>query len=762
MARRCAPRGALGVPAVLLAIVPAILAGAGGEAVATRPPGHAHGHSIAPAPTRHATTVPLLPPTDEERDEVFLFKSGHHQERSKGSAPAQLMLAAADVDVESYDIAIEVIPALQRVEGSVRIRARVLASSLTQLELNLYDEMTVTSVLLEGVNRPFTRGGDFLRIALPRPYVADEMLDVTVAYGGTPPVVGFGSFTFSVHNGHPLISSLSEPYSARAWWPCVDFPGDKAVVGMDLTVPESLTGVSNGVLQQVVPNGDGTRTFQWRSQYPISTYLVSVAISDYVSWTDWYEPLDDRPPMPVRNYVYAEHLEKAQHDLGVAVPMLEFYASLFGEYPFVEEQYGHALFSFFGGMEHQTITSFGAPLIRGDDKYQWLVAHEVAHHWWGNSVTPDTWGHVWVSEGMATYSEALWWEHRYGPEAFATYMTTLDRQPFCGPLVNPTCGLFGRTTYKKGAWVLHMLRGILGDEDFFAGLRRFGAVNGHATADTPLLQYAMEAASLRDLSWFFDRWTLQEGEPIYNWGWSAADAGGTSRVYMRIEQGQSGTPFIMPLTVRVAAADGPHDFIVQNDRFLQNFDLPPVPGPVSAVALDPDGWVLDTTGTVSLPDGDADGVPDLQDNCVTPGNPDQADIDSDGLGDACDPDRDGDARANELDCDPADFFVQDPPGDVAPLFVAGREFTVLTWARDPLAGERVTYDVLTGSTAGLAGGYASSLCLATGSGFPQRTDSRIPAPDSTFYYLVRQKNQCGAGPAGFSSAGQPHQAPICF
>ena len=757
-------RVSLTSPAALLVVVPAIFGGPTDSSEATRKTAPA----AAPAPDRlavsPATPLPppaLTPPTDEERDEVFRFKSGHHLEGAKGDQPVQLLLASADVDVASYHIAIEVIPSLSRVEGTVRIQARVLASGLTQLELNLYDEMTVTSVLLDGVSRPFTRGGDFLRIALPRPYLVDEMLDVTVAYGGTPPVVGFGSFTFATHNGHPLISSLSQPYSARAWWPCVDEPGDKAIVGMDLTVPEALTGVSNGVLQQVVPNGDGTRTFAWRSQYPISTYLVSVAISDFVSWTDWYEPLDGGPAMPVRNYVYQEHLAQAQHDLGVAVPILEFYASLFGEYPFVDEQYGHALFSFFGGMEHQTITSFGAPLIRGDDKYQWLVAHEAAHHWWGNSVTPDTWGHVWISEGMATYSEALWWEHLYGQSGLATYMVSLDKQPFCGPLVNPTCGLFGRTVYKKGAWVLHMLRGVLGDEDFFEGLRRFGEANDLATADTPLLRHAMEAASLRDLAWFFDRWTLQEGEPLYNWGWSAANYGDTTRVYMRIEQGQAGTPFIMPLAVRVTAADGPHDFIVQNDRLLQSFALPPVPGPVTGVALDPDGWVLHKTGSLSLPDGDVDGVPDLQDNCATPANPDQADIDSDALGDACDPDSDGDARLNETDCDPLDLFVQDPPGDVTELSVAGREFAVLEWARDPLVGDRVTYDVITGSTTSLASGYASAHCLASGSGLTQRTDSRIPDPGSTFYYLVRQRNQCGAGPAGSSSAGLPHEAPLC-
>jgi hypothetical protein len=229
---------------------------------------------------------------------------------------------------------------------------------------------------------------------------------------------------------------------------------------------------------------------------------------------------------------------------------------------------------------------------------------------------------------------------------------------------------------------------------------------------------------------------------------------------MRIEQGQTGTPFIMPLTVRVTAADGPHDFVVQNDRFLQSFVLPPVPGPVSAVALDPDGWVLDTTGALSLPDQDVDGVPDLQDNCAASGNPGQTDIDSDGLGDGCDPDRDGDARANEADCDPGDVLVQDPPEDVAGLFVAGREFAVLSWARDPLVGERVTYDLLTG-TSTVAGDFASPHCLAAGSGMTQRSDARLPAPGSTFYYLVRQRNQCGDGPIGTSSAGVPRQAPVC-
>src|SRR5262249_37518576 len=206
--------------------------------------------------------------------------------------------------------------------------------------------------------------------------------------GGTPPAVGYGAFTFQTHaNGtQPIVSSLSEPTYARAWWPCIDRPDDKALVSMDLNVPSGLVAVSNGLLVATLPQGDGTVTYQWRSAYPISTYLVSAAISNYSTWTETYHPVSGAPDMLVQNWVYPELLSKAQQDFSVTVPMLTFFSNLFGEYPFVAEKYGHALFPFGGGMEHQTATSYGSAQVTGNNQYDWIVAHEMAHQWWGDSV----------------------------------------------------------------------------------------------------------------------------------------------------------------------------------------------------------------------------------------------------------------------------------------------------------------------------------------------------------------------------------------
>ncbi len=697
------------------------------------------------------------PPTPEERR--VILKDLHAAPPPTGD----LLLAGgpSDLDVDRYAIDLQVLPSTQTVSGSVRIEARSLVTGLTQVGIDLRNELTVTAVRSAGLPATFTRPTHKVMVTLDRPYDPGETFEVEIDYHGPPTSMGI-AFRFDTHAGQPIIQSLSEPYGAKAWWPCVDRPDDKAIVEMDLTVPDTLTGVSNGLLVATVDNNDGTHTFQWRSAYPISTYLVSVAISNYFTWTEFYTPVTGGPAMPVQHWVYPEHASAAQQDLSVTVPMLEAFSSIFGEYPFVEEKYGHAIFNFNGAMEHQTVSSYGAVLIRGDNRYDWIVAHEAAHQWFGDSVGPATFQEIWLNEGFASYGEALWFEHLNGAAGLQAYMQSMDTRPFCGTLFNPPCGLFHRTVYDKGGWVLHMLRGVIGETGFFDGLRAYTQTYKFDSATTDRLRTVMETASGRSLATFFNRWVFQTGEPSYEWGWSAASTPSGWVLYVHVGQVQAGAIFEMPIRIRVTTAGGTQDHVLDNVAASQWFVIPAGAEEPTGVAFDPDLWILKSATGVILDDLDSDGVPDALDNCPNTANAAQADLDGDTLGDACDPDDDGDGIADGADCAPADP-LNAPPGEaVTGLLVTGGSTSLLTWDAAATAGSGVTYDVVTGDTGDLAGTglTGTEACLATGLTTPTHTDARIPPPDGAFYYLVRLANACGAGPIGAASAG-PRPSAAC-
>ncbi len=707
-------------------------------------------------------------PTPEERAPVRSREMASREAGARhlgGAIGESALLPGSTIDVESYTIDLQVSLSPDRVDGTVLIEARSLTAGLTSMVVGLHSQLGITSIATGVIPLSYSRAGGAVTITLDRPYAVGELIQVAITYGGTPPITGFGgqAFDFDSHSTGPIISSLSEDEFATAWWPCVDVPSDKAIVSMDLTVPAGLVGVSNGVLAGTV-SGPGTETFQWRHAHPISTYLVSVAISNYVMLGDTYTPVTGGPDMPVQHWVYPQLAANAAQDFIATVPMLEFFSSTFGEYPYVNEKYGHALFTFGGAMEHPTVSSYGAGLIRGDNLYDWVVAHELAHQWFGDMVTLAGWPEIWLNEGFASYSEALWAEHLGGAPALRNWMLGVYDGPYCGTVYDPEgggCQLFGNTVYDKGAWVLHMLRGVVGDADFFQGVRDYVTGFAYSNASTQELRAVMEAASGRDLAGFFDRWVYQSGEPVYQWGWSAASTPAGWVTYVHIDQTQPGAPFIMPIDLRIQSPSGGVTVTVESTGASQDFALPPVASQPTGVLFDPDLWILKTSMAVPLGDSDADGVPDTADNCPEQSNAAQADLDADDLGDPCDPDLDGDGRDNAADCAPADPTAQQPPAEVTGVVASGDVSIRLDWDPDP--GGSATYDALRGGIGDLLpqGGTAGAVCFAPGLPVTHVVDSDSPAPGEGVYYLIRSINACGTGTLGTDWSGSPRQGPAC-
>ncbi len=535
--------------------------------------------------------VPLFAvptPVDDDVAEVFAHRRAEAETKATlyaGLAKAvQQRTANQDLyDVTYYDLDLALNVATEVLSGTVTVTAEVLGASISVMDLDLTSGMTVSAATSGGAGTTWDRPGHIVTVNLDRAYTTGETVTVTVTYSGDP---SGGSFGWDSADGEDMIWTLSEPYGARDWWPCKDLNTDKAdSLDIRVTVPDNLIVASNGLLVSNVDNGS-TRTFHWHTDYPIVTYLVSLAIHPYTTYSDWYTPLGGGDPMEVQFYVFASHYTSVQANYALTVPMIETFAQGFGEYPFVDEKYGHAEFTWGGGMEHQTISSMGG---WSED----LISHELAHMWWGDMITCDDFGHIWLNEGFATWCEAYWKEQT---DSFATYQLYMEYAAYYGAgtifVEDPSdfYAIFNSNlSYNKGSWVVHMLRGVVGDTAFFAGLADYRAAYLYGSATTEQLRDVMEAASGLDLDAFFQQWIYGEYFPIYAYGWS--ETGGD--VTVAIDQVQSLTGlFDMPVDLRVVTTADTYDFTVQVSQASEDFVIGPVAGEVQSVTLDPDDWIL--------------------------------------------------------------------------------------------------------------------------------------------------------------------------
>lgn len=521
--------------------------------------------------------------------------------------------AQGDYDVTFYDIDLKIDPDTETISGTVGVKGISLISSLNIVELDLSSGLNIESVKNEqGNDLNYTHDLNLLSVTLNNPVSNGNSFNIIIDYDGEPQSSGFGSFGFDKYpnnsSGEPMIWSLSEPYGARDWWPCKDTPNDKAdSVDISLEVPSELIAASNGTLVGTEVNGDWT-TYHWQERYPIATYLVSVAIHPYRVFYDWYE-YGVSDSMRLEYYVFPDNYTKVQYNYSLTKDMLGAMADRFGEYPFIKEKYGHVEFTWGGGMEHQTLSSMGG-------YSEALIAHELAHQWWGNMVTCANFHHIWLNEGFATYSEALWYEKQYGVDRLHSDMSN---NMYFGPgtiYVEDTTSVWnifhGGLSYAKASWVLHMLRRVVGDSAFFSGLQEYGDRYRFKSAVTEQFRDVMEEISGMNLDSFFQRWIYGEYYPIYEIIYNQSD----NNLLVRINQIQDSNIFEMPIDIKVTFTDGSEStWVVQNTVRNELFTLPIPDGKaIENMELDPDSWILkkisevrfdpslDTTGNITVPD----------------------------------------------------------------------------------------------------------------------------------------------------------------
>ena len=352
--------------------------------------------------------------------------------------------------------------------------------------------------------------------------------------------------------------------------------------------------VSNGTLEEIVDNG-ATHTYKWHNKYPIAQYLISLAITNYKLYTN--EFITDEDTMLVTHYNYPENLTSSRKsDLDKTVGMLELYTNLYGPYPFLEEKYGHAEFGWGGGMEHQTCASMGS---FGSS----IVAHELAHQWFGDKITCKDWHHIWLNEGFATYSESAYIESVSG---FSAYQSSMAREmaraklatgsiwvediSSVGEIFNPA------RSYAKGAVVLHMLRGVVGTEVFYNIMRAYVADTtvAYNVAVTEDFQRVAEEISGMDLEYFFSEWIYGKNYPKYRVEWNYKSVtNGTYDVSVKIKQEANNTPtyFSMPIELYFTTNSGDTTITVfnneQNEVFNLNLNSKPI-----LLEFDKDNWIL--------------------------------------------------------------------------------------------------------------------------------------------------------------------------
>lgn len=469
--------------------------------------------------------------------------------QGRGSA-----VVGAGIDVVHYDFAL----VLPDSGDEIRGRATVTASRTPATrEMSLDLLLDADSVLVNGRAVRFTQRDGVVRFPVGD---AGDVVRATVVYRGTPTD---GLVASRDRDGRWQAFGDNWPNRGRHWLPLVDHPRDKATVTWRVSAPAALMTVANGTLVDSA-RSNGRRLWVWDERRPIPTYVMVIAAA----------PLR-RHPVPgaecrggeagcVEQTVWTAPDVEAPAAFAEAGPITDWLAGLVAPFPYAKLAHVQSS-TRFGGMENASAIFYSDAAFRRGTMSVRLLAHEIAHQWFGDAVTARDWRDLWLSEGFATYFAELWTERSRGRDSLAAHLRAIReriladtkavaRRPVIDSLERDPLALLNDNSYRKGAWVLHMLRTTVGDSAFFAGVREYYRRHAHGNATSDDLRAAMERASGARLAWFFRQWLRRPGYPELTASWSYEPRG--RRVYLEVVQGRRFGSFRFPLTVEVRSADG--------------------------------------------------------------------------------------------------------------------------------------------------------------------------------------------------------------
>jgi len=465
-----------------------------------------------------------------------------------------------------------------------------------------FGELTVDAVTIDSKPVRFTHEKGKLLVSLAEPAAAGAQLVLGVNYHGKPKD---GLILSNDKDGHPTAVGDNWPDRVHHWLPVLDHPSAKATITFNITAPAGQEVVANGRLDHVETTASGARTWTYSEGAPIPPYCMIIGVGQFAR----VEPAA-RALTPLLYYVPLSDRELAQKGFSPSISSLELFTEKVAPYPY-EKLALIVGATRYGGMENSSAIVFTSTLFSRNSPAGMsktfgvafnnvtVIAHEIAHQWFGDSVTESTWSDLWLSEGFATYFAALFVQRYEGEEAFRRYMsnaaTTVfeyekqKRVPIFDRDTENLMELLNANNYQKGAWVLHMLRSNLGDDVFFRGIRAYYESHKNSVASTDDLRAALEQASGQDLRAFFVRWVYDSGHPQYElkWYWL-----GKRELRVVLSQKQPGNAFADPVHIVVTTAKGKRDIVLKPTGKLFIERIPLRDQPVQ-IEFDPDNRLLD-------------------------------------------------------------------------------------------------------------------------------------------------------------------------
>jgi aminopeptidase N len=504
---------------------------------------------------------------------------------------ANRSFASSNFQVTYYRCVWDIDPSVRFIKGNITSHF-ITNASANSITFDLSSQLTVDSVYFHKGKIGFSRPGtDLLQINFSTSINAGQKDSVTIFYKGVPPNTGFGSFNLTTHSGVPVLWTLSEPYGSKEWWPCRNGVDDKAdSIDIIISCPNAYRISSNGMLVNESDNGI-TRTAFYKHRYPVASYLVAFAVTNFKVLNHSVQL--GAVNLPMITYCYPENENSFQQNTVKVLNALSLYHQNFGPYPFINERYGHTQFSWGGGMEHQT-NSF---IVSTDEN---LMAHELGHQWFGDKVTCGSWQDIWLNEGFATFLSYFYFE-KIDPGGHLNRIKNLSSSitnlPDGSVWVNDTTNLNrifdGRLSYNKGAYLLHMLRWVLGDTVFFNGLRQYisDPKLAYGFARTDDLKRNLERISGKNLSEFFNDWFTGQGYPSYTVKWSQNINNWAKINLSQAASHPSVSFFEMPLALKFKNSTQQKTVVVNNTKNNEIF-WEDIGFKADTVLIDPDYWVL--------------------------------------------------------------------------------------------------------------------------------------------------------------------------
>lgn len=516
-----------------------------------------------------------------------------------GAVRADAFPRQPGVDALHYVFRLTLSDASDEITGEATARLRLVKEGLSEVVLDLASVtnskgMMVTAVTSAGKPVPYVHEKNRLRLTLEPVSRPGEERTFQVNYHGIP-----ASGLHIGPNKYRERTFFSEnwPDKAREWLPVIDHPYDKATSEFIVTAPARYQVVANGLLQEAIDLGNDQRRTHWKQSVPIASWLNALGVAQFAS-----HHAGQVRGIPLETWVFHQDREAGIVAFeGPARKAIEFYSDFVGPYPY-EKLANIQAVGFSGGMEHASAIFYGEKSFSARPASS-LVAHEIAHQWFGDSVTEKDWDDVWLSEGFATYFALLFTEHYEGKEKFVAelkrsrsiVLSAEKRRNSLGVIHNNIADsgeILNQLVYQKGGWTLHMLRGQIGTPHFQEGIRTYYQRFRDGNVTTDDFRSVMEKVSGQELSWFFRQWLKRAGSPVIEGTWRY-DADG-KRIHLELTQKQAGNPFRLPMQVGILGQDKtePAKLVsIELNKLEQSFDFPSEKEP-REVILDPETWIL--------------------------------------------------------------------------------------------------------------------------------------------------------------------------